>query len=364
MQSVQTIWQSLRRISWILMIVYCLGITACGGGSNSVTTPLPPIPIPTLEPGVTAVGMPVRTVLLGSTNLKLLGLPINVAGQTTELLLDTGSAGIRVLASAIGSAGLIRTDIPSTVSFADGTTFDGVIGQAPVSIGAASSSGAINIQIIDQVRCNDGNCPDELFDGTGFFSGIVGVSLANRTSEPLIFSPIAQLAGNFSSGYIIQTGGFNSTQGVFTAGLTSNNRAGFAIRQLGQPPSLPTFANGVPIWDDEILTNFTISNTTIQNVPDLAAYDTGSSDISINTSALGAPFLQFGSILPGGSQFIATVPGIFNFTINVQTPPTPGLDRIFVNSQFGVQLIGMPFFFRADTLFDINQGQVGFRPAT
>lgn len=340
------------------MVISCVGLIACGlSNSESAPTALTP---PPLEAGSLTIPMPVRQI----NSFKLLSLPTTVAGQTAELLLDTGSAGVRILESAAGTVGLVKTQQPSRVEFADDTVFEGVIGQAPVSLGLATSAGAINIQVIERVGCRPGRtCSEAIFDGSGVFSGIIGTSLADRSGEPVIFSPVAQLMGNFSSGYIIQTGGFSSAQGLFTVGLTPQNRSTFATLQLERIPA--TFTNGKPIWDDDSpVINYTIENTPIQNAPDFTAFDTGSSDIALNVTRLGSTPLTV-SQLPSGSEFRAFLPGGFDYRIVVGSPqPTPGQDRIFVNSSLDFQLIGMPFFFEADTLFDINQGQIGFRGRT
>ncbi len=366
MSTLKQFWRQLQRLGWVAVIVVCLSITACGSDSEDGSNPMtvaPPVTPPPVEAGVISIPMPVRPV--GS--LKLLGLPVTVAGGTSELLLDSGSGGIRVLASTAGTSGLVRTDEPSTVEFADGTQFLGVIGFAPVALSTAATTEPIGVQIIDEVGCVFGasNCSDELFDGTGFFSGIVGVALANRSREAAIFSPVPQLAGNFSTGYIVQTGGFFSTSGFFTLGLTPTNTAGFAIRQL---PQIGFFPNGSPIWQDEALeVRYTIANSTVQNDLGTTAFDTGSSDISLDVGALGSPPLPLTLVtsngaLRAGSQFEAILDGGFIFNVTVgPTGATPSRDRIFTDSFLGFQLVGMPFFFETDVLFDAELGRLGFR---
>jgi len=266
------------------------------------------------------------------------------------------------LASAAGTQNLQVTNEPDVVFFADGTVFDGVIATAPVSLGSASTPGPITIQLITEVRCQGGgdDCSKDLFDGTGFFSGIIGVSLLSRSSDVELFSPVPQLSGNLSSGYLIRTGGFNSTQGTFTLGLTGNNTAGAGIGFLDQ---VGTFPNGAPIWDDEQPVIYTIEDavgTTVinQQVSD-TVFDTGSSDIFLDTNALGSSIFLTSQLLPG-SELLTVLQGGFTYGVSVTTPVTPGIDRVFVDSFNGFQILGMPFFFTFDVFFDIDQGRIGF----
>ncbi len=356
--------RSLRAVVIGGLILICLGLgVACSGSDDSssigVIPPAPGTPPPTTEPGTVVVPMPVRQV--GS--LRLLGLPTTVAGGSAELLLDTGSGGVRILAAAAGSQGLqvTDTDVPP-VFFADGTVFEGVLATAPVSLGSASTAGPITVQLITEVRCQGGgdDCSRDLFDGTGFFSGIIGTSLLGRSNSPDLFSPVPQLSGNLSTGYLIRTGGFNSSQGTFTLGLTDNNTNGAGLGFLDQ---IGTFPNGAPIWDDELPVSYTIQDSTgvtvINQQVSETVFDTGSSDIFLDTNVLGSSIFLTSQLVPG-SRLTTVLQGGFTYGFTVTVPVTPGDDRVFVDSFNGFQILGMPFFFDFDVFFDIEQGRIGF----
>lgn len=358
--------QAIRRslLSGLALTVCVLMLVACGSETAPTTSvPLPSMPITPTDPNAVTVAMPVRNV--GS--LKLLGLSLTVAGQEAELLLDTGSAGLRVLASAAGTQGLQRTSTPSVVTFGDNTQFVGVVARAPVALGGVMSSEPVAIQLIDQVRCAPGaeQCSDRLFNGGQPFAGIVGTSLAARTANVDIFNPLTRLPGNFGSGYIIRTGGFQSSQGTFTAGLTPINTSGFGILNLAPAGNGTSFSDGTRIWDDgslEVSYAITVGGEQLLNSPPgRTVFDTGTSDILINSPLLGGPTFLIRS-LPTGSSFQAILPGAFIYQVNVTFPITPGSDRIFVDSTNNVQLLGMPLFFKSDVLFDSDQGRIGFAP--
>ncbi|MDX2272326.1 MAG: hypothetical protein NW237_10325 [Cyanobacteriota bacterium] len=351
-------WRNGWQRWWGLLLVISLSLTACSGSDSDSPTSVAPTPTPTPtisnDPGTVVVGIPIRSI--GS--LKLIGLPMLVGGGSTELLLDTGSAGVRVLSADAGNA--TRTSTPSIVTFGDGTQFRGVLGNAVVTLGSLATEDAITVQLVDEVVCVDGtsNCSKEIFDGTGFFSGIVGTSLGNRTSNASLFSPIAHLPTPFDSGYVIRTGGFGSGEGTMDLGLTDNNTAGFAVRSI---PQVGIFPDGTPSYDDEALqVAHTISNTSIQNSLGNTIFDTGSSDIFLSPQALGsAPFST--TFLPAGSSWRGVLDGGFVYEIQVTTPITPGIDRIFVDGTNDFQVLGMPLFFQFDTFFDIDRGRIGFR---
>lgn len=348
-------WRRLRGL--VLALVVLLGI-ACSSPEGSVTSPPGLIPPPP-EPGSQSLPMPVRT--LGNSRFRLLGLRVGVAGSEVEVLLDSGSAGLRILSSAAGRFGLERTGIPSTVTFADGTQFLGVLARAPFSLGGIQSREPVTIQLIDQITCVEplvATCSDNLFGPGRPFAGILGTSLDERSPDRNLFSPLTRLPGNFRSGYIVQTGGFDSVQGLFTVGLTEANTAGFSFRQL---PQVGSFPDGTPIWRDEALqVAYSIGNTSIQNVLSPTLFDSGASDIFLNVRLLGAaPFPT--STLPPGSEWRALLEGAFDYRIRVGFPVTPSRDRIFVNGNQRVQLLGIPLFFNADVAFDIERGRIGFR---
>ncbi len=349
---------------WILcgVIAASLMLTACGGEGSPVAT-APSLPLPPFDPNALTVPMPIRS----SGSLKLLGLSMSVAGREAELLLDTGSSGLRVLSSAVGTVGLQRTQTPVVVTFGDNTQFIGVVGRAPLGLGGVLTEEPVAIQLIDQVRCAPGaeRCSDRLFDGSQDFSGILGTSVGPRTPSPEIFDPLTRFPGNLDSGHIIRTGGFNSSQGTFTIGLTPTNTAGFGILNLARANNPPTFPDGTPVWDDGSLRvnySITVGNDLLLNsLPGRTIFDTGTSDILINSPLLGGPTFAVRT-LPVGSLFRAALPGAFIYSVNVTFPIQPGIDRIFVDATSNVQILGMPFFFKSDVLFDVDQGRIGFLP--
>jgi hypothetical protein len=121
-------------------------------------------------------------------------------GPPSEVLLDTGSTGLRFLASHIGPD-VTLTDIPVTYGYSSGNYLTGVLGFAPVSFPDASAplstAGPIAIQVVTSLTCkaDTPDCPG--WQATQ--SGVMGVAYDNDQ----IFNPLAQLPGDLGSGFIV-----------------------------------------------------------------------------------------------------------------------------------------------------------------
>ena len=359
-----------RGLSWILGWVGLATACSTSTPSGLISADLQSTTPVTVGDSV-SIPMPVRNLQFGSSSLRLLGLPVAVGPESTQLLLDTGSAGLRIFAEV--APGVTRTGIPNRVEFGDGTVYEGELALASVLIGPVPTEEPILIQVVDQVGCIPAapNCPGrdgpQLFTQAGFF-GILGVSLGARTSSLDLYSPLTRLPGNLGNGYIIETQGFTAQLGEFTVGLTPQSQQGFHQRGLSQvgagSPSLLEFPDGTPAWDDASLRSFyTVvplqGPALLSQDPARTLFDTGSSDISLELLSPDSDV----QILASGSQFRATFPSLFDLEFTVGFPVTPSLDRVFIEqiSQDPLQILGMPFFFRYDTLFDIEQGRIGFR---
>lgn len=362
--------QTGRSLGWALSL---MGLTAaCGGSSPSglVWTDLQATTPVSVTESV-QIPMPIQTLRLGSSSLRLLGMPVAVGSESSQLLLDTGSAGLRIFAEA--ASGITRTGIPSRAEFGDGTVYEGELALASVLIGPVAIEEPILIQVVDRVGCvlEAPDCPGrdgpQVLTDAGL-SGILGISLGARTPALDLYSPLTRLPGNLDTGYVIETRGSGVVFGTFTLGLTRETQQGFIQAKLSQTGSDSfsplQFPDGTPAWDDaQIRPFYTITSpgqtTLLSEVPARTLFDTGSSDISLEVFS-PTPTTQ---ILPTGSQFRAYFPALFRFEFTVGAPITPSLDRVYLDRvpDPQLQILGMPFFFRYDTLFDIERGRIGFR---
>ncbi len=363
--------QTGRSLGWMLGWVT---LTAACGGSSPTGLVWTDLQATTSVSGTDSVQipMPIQTLRLGSSSLQLLGMPVAVGSASSQLLLDTGSAE-QFMGGKSNTIGITRIGIPNRAEFGDGTVYEGELALASVLIGPVATEEPIVIQVVDRVGCIPAapECPGRdgprLLTDAGLF-GILGISLGARTASLELYSPLTRLPGNLDTGYGIETRGSEAVFGSFTLGLTEETQQGFIQAKLSQvgadTPSPLRFPDGTPAWDDaQIRAFYTVmvpgQPPLLSEVPARTLFDTGSSDINLEVFS-PTPSTQ---ILPSGSQFRAYFPSLFGWEFTVGAPATPGLDRVYIDRvpEPGLQILGMPFFFQYDTLFDIERGRVGFR---
>src|SRR5579862_1999486 len=151
--------KTLRTIS-LLLIVGTLGVlAACGGGTPS-GVPVPPPPGQNIQPIVVDGGIP---GLPAYTNAAFVTVNICVPGTTTcqsvdHILVDTGSSGLRVLASQLTIALVPLNDgsgntLGNCVQFGDGSYLWGTVAPADVKM-AGEVASATSVQVIADPPAN------------------------------------------------------------------------------------------------------------------------------------------------------------------------------------------------------------------
>jgi hypothetical protein len=169
-------------------------------------------------------------------------------GPASEVLLDTGSTGLRFRKEDIGSHVTI-TDIPITYGYSSGNELKGFLGFAPVAFPDASAPtatpGPIAIQVVTKVDCKKDkpDCPG----WQTIQKGVMGVAYDNDQ----IFNPFAQLAGNLGSGFIVVDNDITNpnVDPHVVVGLTPSNMQGFVFAPLGKTRaaiSPPACMSGTP----------------------------------------------------------------------------------------------------------------------
>lgn len=156
-------------------------------------------------------------------------------GAAHQVLLDTGSTGLRILASAVGP-NVRLTNIPVTYSYTSGNVLRGVLGYAKVSFPGSSPAVAteteIAIQVVQSVGCKaeKPNCPGWRWGQ----AGVMGVGYLPLNA----FNPLAQLGGNLGNGFIVVSDDL-ARPGIaphIVVGLTSANTAGFTFAPFDREP--------------------------------------------------------------------------------------------------------------------------------
>lgn len=276
-------------------------------------------------------------------------------GPPGDVLLDTGSTGLRIRAEAVGSA-VRLTDIPLTYSYSSGNVLKGVLGYAIVAFPGSSPNLAtlkpIAIHVVQSITCmpQKPKCPG----WAPTQMGVMGVAYS-----PLpVFNPLAQLPGNLASGFIVVANDF-AEPGVsphLEVGLTPENSQGYARASFahadGQQPE------GLTAWNTKsIPTCFSVDG----GKPGcfVTVFDTGAGNGSFVTPKVRRK--QIGHPVPNSAMVTTEVAGVMKLTVKagpqvwinhyVYAPPH--------GSVLGFNSGGVVFrYYRI--LYDAVKGEIGF----
>ena len=152
-------------------------------------------------------------------------------GSAGDVLLDTGSTGLRIRAAAAGPD-VRLTNIPVTYSYTSGNVLKGVVGYAKVSFPGAnptvSTKAEIAIHVVQDITCKaeKPDCPG--WKPTEM--GVMGVAYLPFA----VFNPLAQLEGDLAGGFIVAADDIARPTIVphIVVGLTDQNTAGFSFAPL------------------------------------------------------------------------------------------------------------------------------------
>ncbi|MFZ0840615.1 MAG: hypothetical protein WAM77_24400, partial [Xanthobacteraceae bacterium] len=168
-------------------------------------------------------------------------------GSAGDVLLDTGSTGLRIRAAAVGPD-VRLTNIPVTYSYTSGNVLTGVIGYAKVSFPGANPAVAtkaeIAIHVVQQITCKA-----EKPDCPGWKPTEMGVMGAAYLPFA-VFNPLAQLDGNLAGGFIVAADDIarpNIAPHIIV-GLTDQNTAGFSFAPF-EAASGSEQPEGLKAWD-------------------------------------------------------------------------------------------------------------------
>ncbi|WGV26912.1 glycoside hydrolase family 10 protein [Halotia branconii] len=281
-------------------------------------------------------------------------------GQPKRILLDTGSAGLRVPKEFLGNAPIRRTGQNIKEVLSDGTILEGELVYTNVRFGLLPATEPVPIQVVTSRQCTPQKPKCSAKSGVPF-SGIIGV---NYFEKSLPYNPLRKLPGNLSNGFIVTVNGGNNKNGSLILGLTAENQAGFKTASWSQQSEI----SGVPgnRWDSRL-------SKVCLTIAGSAAKNSCNSRMIVDTATING-LAEFktaataGKLKPGvlssANAVKIAINGVFDYNL---TPGTrEGFNRwslsvspqaelpIFVNS-------GIAFFDKYDVLFDPVNGKQGFR---
>ena len=195
------------------VVLMAVSLAACGSGNSgsSSETPTPPPPVNNTQPVIVDAGPIVNGQAVGDEDILFTTVTICVPGTTTcqtidHMAVDTGSTGVRVLASQLTlplaiSMNASGAPIGNCAQFADNSYQWGPIAKADIKL-AGEVASAVPVQIVGAPNfadpptdCTAGGTPAQTVSDLGA-NGILGVGLfrqdcgpacASATSAPAIY---------------------------------------------------------------------------------------------------------------------------------------------------------------------------------
>ncbi|MEH2291175.1 family 10 glycosylhydrolase [Nostoc sp.] len=280
-------------------------------------------------------------------------------GQPKRILLDTGSAGLRVPKEFLGNSPIRRTGQNIKEVLSDGTILEGELVYTNVRFGLIPTAEPVPVQVVTSRQCTPQKPKCSANSGIPF-SGIIGV---NYFEKSLPYNPLRKLSGNLSNGFIV-VGNGGSNNGSLILGLTAENQAGFKMASWSEQPEI----NGVPgkRWDSQLSkVCLTLAGSSAKNSCNSRAIaDTGTiNGLTEFKSASTAGKLKPG-VLGSANAVKVGINGIFDYSL---TPGTrDGFNRwnLSISPQAELPIFvnpGIALFDKYDVLFDQVNGKQGFR---
>ncbi|MFI9722162.1 DUF3443 family protein [Streptomyces sp. NPDC052396] len=346
----------------------------CGGGGTS-----------TPSGGSAQLTVPLTYLPAGSEGGKLgeprLQATVRIGSQQLNVLVDTGSTGLKVLASAVGKGNATPTGATASTSFLSGLKISGREAQARVGLGRASAWEE-NILLVDSLGCTadtphceaaHGRAPEEF---GGVFDGILGIGLADRrqSGPGCCTNPLAGLSKNGS--YIVH---FDQRQPRLLLNPDRKTLERFHTVSLRRSVTMATAPGASPtsvtLWDPAPLRGCLSVASVLGTTCAPVVFDTGTPTLSLQAPRRSGPapgaMIEDDIVNTFGRQVSLAVPSA-NWTWSYRMPqksalgdPLNALNTPLLS--YGVQpqpliLAGLPAFTKVDVLYDLGGGRIGLAP--
>ncbi|HEY6530747.1 MAG TPA: hypothetical protein VIY72_00485 [Acidimicrobiales bacterium] len=212
-------------------------------------------------------------------------------GPTVPMLLDTGSSGVVVASSALGSEAQVGTE-SAQIPYID-VTVTGTVAQATVTMGSLSTTSPIAVIDVTGATCGtDGSNPRSC-DVRGAFGdgvqGVIGIGLSDGPSPASPdFSPLLQMGAPYDEGFTVELPPSGSGDGSLVVGPVDAPSGAVSVPLVAS--SSPTYPNGLTAWAKDVELCWTVGSADGCGPTDL---DVGSALTALSPSAL--PGLPTGS---------------------------------------------------------------------
>jgi Protein of unknown function (DUF3443) len=207
------------------------------------------------------------------------------ASQPVPVILDTGSSGLHIFASAVNTTpggGVSITSQNSNITYAGGHRFTGVLASAVVTIGSQATGGPVPFSLVNSARCiaSKPTCPAaggvSGFEAKKGADGILGIGV--QSSPGPVTSPILAMPGTLGQSWSVHLSG---TTGTLVLGAqappSALTVAVFQMKSLGT-------TGGRALWNDSALPFCTTVSAIQACTPGL--FDTGTPSFQVSGPVL------------------------------------------------------------------------------
>jgi hypothetical protein len=252
------------------------------------------------------------------------------------VILDTGSSGLRIFATAVRTgpkSGVSVSTTPSNITYAGGHRFTGVVATSVITIGSQRTAKPVQFGLVQNAFCipRKPKCPAAQgmagFEKSGGF-GILGIG--TQSSGGGIVSPLFGMPGSLSNSWSLH---MKALSGQLTLGAltppASTVAATLPMKQIGT-------SGGHPLWADSRLSlcltigtaqgcaptlldsgtySMQLYGQPFAQVPTIGLTVKGGIAVSVNAAGAPHPFWQF-STGTVKSEDLVTLRGVTRSFIN------------------------------------------------
>ena len=320
------------------------------------------------------VDVPIQQTVLPNGDMRY-SVPVTIGGgPPVEAALDTGSFGLRVLASALSPSQYEATEESRNYPFSGGARLRGVLAKATIGVGGATTAAPILFQLVNGVDCveRQPRCPasrvskaDYRIAGDGIagqgFPAIVGVSMRRATGVQYSADNPLGTIGDGRWIVILPLPG-STAPGHLIINPTADDTAGFTSIHL-DPLSAGGDQGAASGWRDGALPGCLVNEASKERLCGLTMLDSGAQGFFSHSSDVTKP-----------TTWRAGTPARFELKLGSETMTIPFSvgqgwpARVHVLPERGsgearLSAGALPFFSYA-VLYDAKAGTMGFKART
>lgn len=281
-------------------------------------------------------------------------------GEPVPLLVDTGSAGLRIFAEDAGPQVVIDPATEDeTISFVDGTTYVSDKAIAPVTLGDVDLPAPVPVALVRDVTCEPDATSCEPGIAASKASGVHGIlGIDMDTGDYTLPSPLLYLPDYRSFTVAYDDDG----TGRLLPGVPSG-QAIAAWDLISSESGVPDVAG----WAQDFDACWAVGNNRRACVP--TTFDTGATDLVVPSSLPGAPQPsgadEYLSAEQGPVELFAEPGGgdpVWRLQPGGEVSTSAYVGEASGDNGYDAVLAGTPLFYAFDVGFDHGSGQVGLWP--